>query len=98
MVALPYNFEVHDIVMMNLQHHRSDMMYVRAMDQFKWLYKESAKRPKIMAIAVHPYLSGVPHRIGYVERAFKEILVQARASSRWDGVKILDWYLAQQKK
>ena len=78
MVALPYNFEVHDIVMMNLQHHPSDMMYVRAMDQFKWLYKESAKRPKIMAIAVHPYLSGVPHRIGYVERTFKEILSEAR--------------------
>jgi peptidoglycan/xylan/chitin deacetylase (PgdA/CDA1 family) len=96
MVALPYNFEVHDIVMMNLQHHPSDMMYVRAMDQFKWLYKESAKRPKIMAIAVHPYLSGVPHRIGYVERAFKEILSKPGVKS-WDGVKILDWYLAQKK-
>jgi allantoinase len=94
MVALPYNFEVHDIVMMNLQQHPSDMMYVRAMDQFKWLYKESAKRPKIMAIAVHPYLSGVPHRIGHVERTFKEILSKPGVQS-WDGVKILDWYLKQ---
>ena len=72
------------------------MMYVRAMDQFKWLYKESAKRPKIMAIAVHPYLSGVPHRIGYVERTFKEILGKPGVKS-WDGVKILDWYLGQKK-
>ena len=93
-VALPYNFEIHDIVLMALQHHASDMMYVRAMDQFEWLYKESAERPKIMAIACHPYLSGVPHRIAYVERTFTEILSRDGVVS-WDGAKILDWYLTQ---
>ena len=60
-VALPYNFEIHDIVLMALQHHTSDVMYARARDQFEWLYAEAAERPKIMAIATHPYLSGVPH-------------------------------------
>jgi allantoinase len=93
-VALPYNFEIHDIVLMALQHHASDMMYVRAMDQFEWLYKESAERAKIMAIACHPYLSGVPHRIAYVERTFAEILGRDGVVS-WDGAKILDWYLTQ---
>jgi len=93
-VALPYNFEIHDIVLMALQHHASDMMYVRAMDQFEWLYKESAERPKIMAIACHPYLSGVPHRIAHVERTFAEILGRDGVVS-WDGAKILDWYLTQ---
>jgi allantoinase len=93
-VALPYNFEIHDIVLMALQHHASDMMYVRAMDQFEWLYKESAERPKIMAIACHPYLSGVPHRIAHVERTFAEILSRDGVVS-WDGAKILDWYLTQ---
>ena len=37
-VALPYNFEQHDIVMMALQHHTSDVMYRRSMDAFEWLY------------------------------------------------------------
>src|SRR5213083_779722 len=69
-VALPYNFEIHDIVLMALQHHPSDMMYARALDQFRCLYAESAERAKIMAIACHPYLSGVPHRIRHVERAY----------------------------
>ena len=50
-VALPYNFEIHDIVLMALQHHASDMMYLRARDQFEWLYAEAAERPKVMAIA-----------------------------------------------
>jgi peptidoglycan/xylan/chitin deacetylase (PgdA/CDA1 family) len=93
-VALPYNFELHDIVMMALQHHPSEMMYRRAMDHFACLYEESAERAKIMAIACHPYLSGVPHRIAHVRRAFEEILGRDGVVA-WDGARILDWYLAQ---
>jgi peptidoglycan/xylan/chitin deacetylase (PgdA/CDA1 family) len=95
-VALPYNFELHDIVLMALQHHPSDMMYRRSMDHFAWLYAESAERAKIMAIACHPYLSGVPHRIGHVERTFEEILSKPGVAC-WDGEKILDWYRAERR-
>jgi peptidoglycan/xylan/chitin deacetylase (PgdA/CDA1 family) len=96
MVALPYNFEQHDIVMMMLQGHTSDQMYRRSMDAFEWLYKESAERAKIMSISVHPYISGVAHRIAYVERAFNEILSRPGVAC-WNGAKILDWYLGAQK-
>jgi peptidoglycan/xylan/chitin deacetylase (PgdA/CDA1 family) len=92
-VALPYNFEIHDIVMMALQHLPSDQWHARALDHFKTLYAESAERPKVMAMACHPYLSGVPHRIGHVERTFAEILDHDGVVS-WDGAKILDWYLS----
>ncbi len=93
-VALPYNFELHDIVMMALQHHASDIWYARAMDAFECLYAESAERPKVMAMACHMYLSGQPHRIHHVERAFEAIL-RHRGVVTWDGAKILDWYLTQ---
>jgi allantoinase len=93
-VALPYNFEIHDIVLMALQYHASDMMYIRARDQFECLYAEAAERPKIMAIACHPYLSGVPHRIGHVQRTFAELLSHDGVVA-WDGAKILDWYRTQ---
>lgn len=96
-VALPYNFEIHDIVMMALQHHPSEVMYSRALDHFRWLYEESAERPKIMAIACHPYLSGVPHRIGHVQRMFEDILKHDGVVA-WDGEKILDWYRAALNK
>ena len=59
MVALPYNFEQHDIVAMMLQGHTSDQMYRRSMDAFDCLYKESAERAKIMSISVHPYISAL---------------------------------------
>jgi allantoinase len=93
-VALPYSFELHDIVMMSLHQHTSDVFHRRCMDHFEWLYRETAERPKIMAIAMHPYLSGVPHRIGYVQKTFEEILSKPGVVC-WDGVKILDWYTAQ---
>jgi len=96
MVALPYNFEQHDIVAMMLQNHTSDQIFRRSIDAFECLYKESAERAKIMSISVHPYISGVAHRTAYVERAFKEILSRPGVAC-WTGEKILDWYLTQKR-
>jgi hypothetical protein len=64
------------------------------MDHFDVLYEESKERAKIMAISCHPYLSGVPHRIGHVERAFTDILGHDGVVS-WTGEQILDWYKTQ---
>jgi allantoinase len=93
-VALPYNFELHDIVLMALGHHPSGEMHARVMDHFECLYEESAERPKILAIAMHPYLSGVPHRINHVRRAFEAVLSRPGVAA-WDGARILDWYKTQ---
>jgi len=48
-----------------------------------------------MAIACHPYLSGVPHRIDHVRRTYEAILGREGFVVAWDGARILDWYLAQ---
>jgi peptidoglycan/xylan/chitin deacetylase (PgdA/CDA1 family) len=95
-VALPYNFELHDIVMMALQHQPSAMMYDRTLDAFECLYEESAERPKFMSIACHPYLSGVSHRIRHVQRTFETVLSR-KGVVAWDGARILDWYLSQRR-
>jgi hypothetical protein len=44
-----------------------------------------------MSLAIHPYISGQPHRIKYLEaiydhvRRFDDVL-------HWNGAQILDWY------
>ena len=63
------------------------------MDHFECLYAESAERAKIMAIAVHPYLSGVPHRIGTSSAPSRKSCRTAACVACWSGEKILDWYL-----
>jgi peptidoglycan/xylan/chitin deacetylase (PgdA/CDA1 family) len=90
-VALPYNFEIHDIAMMAIQHHESSAFLRRAIDQFDCLYEEGERSPRVMALAVHPYLSGAPHRIKYVRQAYEYCLGKPRVQV-WDGEHILDWF------
>lgn len=44
---------------------------------------------------MHPHLSGVPHRIGHVERIFAEMLSRPGVAA-WDGARILDCYRTQE--
>ena len=64
-------------------------------DEFDRLYRDGAKTPRVMAISVHPYLSGVPHRIGYVEELYDYVLGHEGVVV-WTGDQILDWFNAQQ--
>jgi peptidoglycan/xylan/chitin deacetylase (PgdA/CDA1 family) len=95
-VAMPYTVELNDIPMMAVQHHAGQEFVSRCMDQFERLYEESKKRAKIMAIAVHPYISGVPHRIKYFQTVF-ERLKKEKGVVFWTGDRILDWYLKARK-
>ena len=60
--------------MMAIQHHESQVYKNRSLDYFETIYQESEDNMKVMAIAMHPYLSGSPHRIKYVRETFEEII------------------------
>jgi hypothetical protein len=44
-----------------------------------------------MAISLHPYISGVAHRIGYLEELYRHIMSKPDVKM-WTGEKIVDWY------
>jgi peptidoglycan/xylan/chitin deacetylase (PgdA/CDA1 family) len=90
-VSVPYTVEMNDIAMMVLQNHPSEEWLRRGVDQFDRLYAEGEKSARVMAISVHPYISGVPHRIAYLERLYEYIL-QRPGALIWTGEQILDWY------
>ena len=92
--SIPYTVEMNDIAMMALQHHPSDEWLRRGIAQFERLYAEGEKSARVMAVSIHPYITGVPHRIGYVEQLYGHILAQPGVLA-WTGEQILDWYLAQ---
>jgi allantoinase len=91
-VAMPYTIETNDVAMMAVGLHSSDEWLKRGIRQFDRLYQDSARSARVMAISVHPYLSGVPHRIGYVEELFEYVLSKPDVLV-WSGERILDWYL-----
>ncbi|MDH4191883.1 MAG: polysaccharide deacetylase family protein, partial [Betaproteobacteria bacterium] len=72
-VSVPYTVEVNDIPMMLLQQHTAEEMLRRGAAQFDRLYAESEHITRVMAISVHPYISGVAHRIGWLERLYEHI-------------------------
>ena len=97
LVTLPYTLELNDIAMMVVQHHPGEEFVTRCMDSFERLHREGRERAKVMAIAVHPYISGVPHRIKYFENVFKKLRKQ-KGVLFWTGAQILDWYLKSRKR
>ena len=90
-VSVPYTVEMNDIAMMALQNHPSEEWLRRGIDQFDRLYMEGEKTARVMAISVHPYITGAPHRIRYLEKLYEYIL-QRPGVALWTGEQILDWY------
>jgi allantoinase len=91
LVTLPYTVELNDIATMVLQHHESPYWLRKCQDTFDRYYLEGAKRAKIMAIAIHPYISGQPHRIRYLEEVYEYVNGHAGVI-HWNGAEILNWY------
>jgi len=94
LVALPYPVEMNDVVISAVQQQPSDEIYRRGKDQFDRLYMESDESVKVMSISLHPYLTGVPHRIKYLEQLLDYIL-QHEGVVSMTGEEILDWYKEQ---
>jgi len=96
-LSMPYTVELNDISMMMVQHHAAQEFVTRSLDYFDRVYEEGASRPKIMAIAVHPYISGVPHRIKYFEEVFTK-LRRKKGVLFWTGEQIMEWYWTQRSQ
>lgn len=94
LVMVPYSVELNDIAIMMIQHHESRVLYERTMDQFERLYQDGEQSARVLAICVHPYISGVPHRIRYFEKIFEELRKRPGVLF-WKNEQILDWYKSQ---
>ena len=96
-LSIPYTVETNDITMIALQQHESREIFERTKAQFDQLYQESAEITRIMAISLHPYITGAPHRIGQLE-TFLSYLNDKPGVLMWTGEQILDWYRSQHPK
>lgn len=97
MLSVPYPVEVNDVVISAVQLHASDEILRRGRDTFDRLYQDGVATPRIMPISIHPYLTGVPHRIGYLERLYDHIA--GHEGVAWmTGEEILDWYWGEMQR
>ncbi len=91
MLALPYTVEHNDIPVIAVQHHSASEFRDRIKNSFDYLYREGEERVRIMGIALHPFLSGVPHRMRFIEEAF-DYMHQHADVSFMTGEQISSWY------
>jgi allantoinase len=93
---VPYTQECNDVAMMLIQHHAATEYRNRAVDQFNQIYSDAKDSARIMALVVHPYIMGAPHRSRY----FREALEHIRSHKDvvfWTGEQIHDWFVSTNK-
>ncbi len=94
-VNVPYTQECNDVAMMLIQHHAADEYRQRAVDQFDQLVDDARAdgSGRVMALVVHPYIMGAPHRLKYLDQALEHI--RSHPEARFcSGEQILDAYTA----
>ena len=71
--SIPYTLHCNDTVQFFDQKASAEEFGQALRNQFDWLYQESAAVPRVMAIALHPFVSGAAYRIGAVDKALEYI-------------------------
>jgi len=92
--GLPYSVEINDVVLMTVEKRPSSALHERALATCERYLAEGRDQARVLALAAHPYIHGVPHRIGWYERCLDDLAAK-RGVAFMTGAEILDWYKAQ---
>jgi len=95
--SIPYTQQLNDKSAIERRFCTADDFREMICRQFDVLYREGEVSGRVMAIALHPYLIGVPHRIDALDAALKYICKHKRV---WKatGSEIVQRYHAQTKE
>ena len=94
LVSVPYSVELNDKPAFEWHSRTAAEFGDMIRRQFDVLYEEGAESGRVMAIALHPYLTGMPHRIGALDAALEYV---CRHDGVWraTGAEIASCFLAQ---
>src|ERR1035437_299626 len=92
--SIPYSIELNDMPLFNMPSIDVEEFYRRICETFNVLYEEGQRNARVMSIALHPFLMGVPHRIRVLDRALRYITSNDKV---WlaTGSEIIKAYRAQ---
>jgi allantoinase len=68
MVSIPYTIELNDTQAINRRNQTAEAFGDLIRSQFEVLYQEGQHSGRVMAIALHPWISGVPHAVNALGR------------------------------
>jgi len=90
MVIVPYWGGINDLPVYVVSHHTPEQYLRMVCDQFDTLYEEGAKSGRVMSLPLHPYITGLPFRIKYLDKALEYICSHQGVwcTTSWE---IADW-------
>lgn len=91
LISVPYSQELNDIPIFMRKGHTPEQFYQLICDQFDVLYEEGERSGRVMALALHPFLTGHPFRARWFDKALSYITGHDRV---WltTGGEIARWY------
>jgi len=91
LLSLPYTLEINDSVVYAIEKHASPEIHRRMVDTLALFETESRIQPRVLTLALHPHLIGVPHRFPYLE-AMLDVLQSRKDTQFMTGRAIANWY------
>ncbi len=91
--SIPYSGEINDLPAMIRMGRTAEEFETMIKRQFDVLYREGAESGRVMAICLHPFVIGMPHRIGALDGGLEYICAHEGV---WlaTGSEIVDHYLS----
>ena len=95
LLALPYTFELNDVPIWTVQNNSCDEMYKRFNATMDIFNEEKKNNTKILTLALHPHIIGVPQNFFYFKKIIEEL------NKRNDIIfmtssQIGDWYVKEE--
>ena len=72
-MSIPYSLQINDATNFYNQKSTPEDFEKNVKAQFDCLYRESERAPRVMAIALHPFISGAPYWNGALDRALEYV-------------------------
>lgn len=94
MISLPYSIEVNDVTLFVAKGLTGRQYHDLLVDQFDTLWEQAEESALVMAIPLHAFLAGAPHRLRHLDRALGHIRGHEAV---WLATadEIADWYLGE---
>lgn len=90
-LAIPYTLDLNDSVLWAAHHFGSSELHDRVVGTLSTYESELTESPRILTLALHPHLVGVPHRFAYLTQTLD--LLQDRPDAVFAaGSQIHRWY------
>jgi peptidoglycan/xylan/chitin deacetylase (PgdA/CDA1 family) len=73
MYVVPYTVDINDLGLIDRQGTPASVFSQYIVDAFDTLYREGADQARVLPIALHPFLTGAPHRVAHLLKALDYI-------------------------